>query len=97
MITKADLLGAAGPGAEKLKAEREKQEAEMKNIIRCFLRCLGGDEGAVVLNYLERCGQSGFPDYNNPNKTYAQAGKQELVKHIRAVISMAQKQKQEGK
>ena len=92
MITKAELLGTgADKNLEKIKAERERQDAEIERIKSCFARCLDGDDGKTVLEYLDKYARAGFPDYSNPNKTYAQAGKQELVKHIRDIIDMAKK------
>ena len=92
MITKAELLGTgAGKNPEKIRDERERQNAEIERIKSCFVRCLDSDDGRTVLEYLDKYARAGFPDYGNPNKTYAQAGKQELINHIRDIIDMAKK------
>lgn len=63
----------------------------IKDIHRCFLQCFDSKTGIEVLEYLDRYAHTNFPNYDNVNATYAKAGQQELVEHIKAVLIKAKK------
>jgi transcriptional regulator NrdR family protein len=94
MLDKKALLGAAAfrDIEEKIKLAKEAQKKESEIIIRYFVEVFDTAAGREVLEHLDKYAHSGFPDYANVYQTYAKAGQQKLVDHIRAVLKNAKEE-----
>lgn len=64
---------------------------KLKEYHRQFLTVFDSDQGEAVIEYLDRYAHYNFPNYESVNATYAKAGQQQLVDHIRGIVAKAKK------
>ena len=72
---------------ERLQRMNEKQA----DIQRAFLAVFNNELGQKVIDYLDDYSHFNYPNFENVNATYAKAGQQQLVDHIRGVLDKAKK------
>jgi hypothetical protein len=77
--------------SDKQKELLQKKFEEGKDLQRLMLKILDNDEGKKIIDYLDKYAHYNFPNYENVNATYAKAGQQQLVEHIRQVIITAKR------
>lgn len=64
---------------------------KIADVHRAFIAVFDNELGAKVINYLETYSHYNFPNYENVNATYAKAGQQQLVDHIKGVLAKAKR------
>ncbi len=78
------------PGHEDIKRLKDHEEKVLAKQ-RAFAEVFKGKLGQEVLDYLDTYSKFNFPNYENVNATYAKAGQQQMVDHIRMMIHKAKK------
>lgn len=77
--------------AETTITPEKKVNSKLVDLHRWFLQTFNDEPGQKVLTYLDHYAHTNFPNYNNVNATYAKAGQQELIEHIRQILVRAKK------
>ncbi len=68
-------------------ADIERISKAKHELEKLFLAVFDNPQGQKVLEWLDEHARSGFPDYNNVNRTYSQIGKQKLIEKIREITN----------
>jgi hypothetical protein len=63
----------------------------LKDCHKYFLKVFDNPQGEQVIKYLEEYSKFNFPNYLNVNATFAKAGQQQLVDHIKGLVAKAKK------
>jgi len=61
------------------------------DVQRAFLAVFDTELGQKVIDYLDTYSHFNYPNFENVNATYAKAGQQQLVDHIRGVLDKAKR------
>ena len=76
---------------KELEERLQKIQEKQADVQRAFLAVFNSELGEKVIEYLDTYAHFNYPNFDNVNATYAKAGQQQLVDHIRGVLEKAKK------